>query len=105
MSIITAWIFLSFAGLLEALWAVSLKLSEGFTKVIPTIMVIILTVLIFYILAKVMKVLPTSIAYAAWTGISIICVTAIEYSFFSLEMSWIKIFSIILIIIGIIGLK
>ncbi|QDF29451.1 DMT family transporter [Halarcobacter anaerophilus] len=105
MSITLAWTVLIIAGVLEALWAISLKLSDGFTKLFPTVMIVVFTILIFYMLSKVMKVLPTGIAYCVWTGISILCLTAIEYFFFGIQMSWIKIFSIFLIIIGIFGLR
>jgi quaternary ammonium compound-resistance protein SugE len=100
-----AWGYLIIAGLLEALWAMGLKFSEGFTKPLPTIITFILVALSFFLLSKSMKVLPVSVAYAVWCAIGIVSLVIIEYIYLKTNLNLQKIGSIILILIGIIGLK
>ena len=69
-----AWSYLVFAGLLEVLWAMGLKFSEGFTKPMPTIITFILVILSFFLLSKSMKVIPVSVAYAVWCAIIFILI-------------------------------
>ncbi|AUX90361.1 MULTISPECIES: quaternary ammonium compound efflux SMR transporter SugE [Acinetobacter] len=64
-----AWIILVFAGLFEIVWAYSMKLSEGFTKLTPSIFTIVFMVLSFVLLAYAMRTLPLGTAYTIWTGI------------------------------------
>ncbi len=64
-----AWIFLFFAGLLEVVWAYSMKLSVGFTKPFPSIVTIVAMFASFGLLAMAMKSLPLGTAYTIWTGI------------------------------------
>lgn len=106
MSITTlAWVYLIIAGLLEALWAMGLKFSEGFTKPMPTIITLVLVFCSFLLLSKSMKVLPVSIAYAVWCAIGIVSLVIIEYFYLGVELNFQKILSIGLIVIGIISLQ
>jgi quaternary ammonium compound-resistance protein SugE len=100
-----AWIYLIIAGLLEAFWAIGLKFSEGFSKPIPTLITILLVVSSFFLLSKAMEVLPMSIAYASWCAIGIATLVLIEYFFIGTELSLGNIISILLIMVGIIGLQ
>lgn len=100
-----AWSYLVIAGLLEALWAMGLKFSDGFTKPIPTIITFILVISSFFLLSKSMKVLPVSMAYAVWCAIGIISLVIIEYFYSNTDLNLQKIASIFLIIVGIVGLK
>lgn len=67
-----AWIVLLFAGLFEIVWAYSMKLSEGFTKLTPSLITLFFMVLSFGLLAYAMKTLPLGTAYTIWTGIGAI---------------------------------
>lgn len=67
-----AWIVLFFAGLFEIVWAYSMKLSEGFTKLTPSVITIFFMILSFGLLAHAMKTLPLGTAYTIWTGIGAI---------------------------------
>ena len=100
-----AWSYLFIAGLLEALWAMGLKFSDGFTKPLPTAITLILVVCSFFLLSKSMKVLPVSVAYAVWCAIGIVPLVVIEYFYSNVDLNLQKIGSIFLILIGIIGLK
>ena len=67
-----AWVILIFAGIFEVVWAYSMKLSEGFTKLTPSIVTVIFMLLSFALLAYAMRTLPLGTAYTIWTGIGAI---------------------------------
>ncbi|WP_018184011.1 quaternary ammonium compound efflux SMR transporter SugE [Kaistia granuli] len=64
-----AWIYLIIAGILEVVWAFSMKQSEGFTKLIPTIVTLVMMIGSFGLLSISMRTLPLGTAYTIWTGI------------------------------------
>ena len=64
-----AWIYLFIAGLLEIVWAFSMKQSEGFTKLGPSLVTLVAMVASFGLLSASMKTLPLGTAYTIWTGI------------------------------------
>ena len=66
---IMAWIVLVLAGIFEIVWAYSMKLSEGFTKLAPSAITLIFMILSFGLLAYAMRTLPLGTAYTIWTGI------------------------------------
>ena len=67
--VVMAWILLIFAGLFEIVWAYAMKLSEGFTRLTPSIITIVFMILSFALLAYAMRTLPLGTAYTIWTGI------------------------------------
>jgi quaternary ammonium compound-resistance protein SugE len=64
-----AWLFLLIAGLLEIVWAFTMKLSQGFTRGVPTAVTMLAMVASFVLLSIAMKTLPLGTAYTVWTGI------------------------------------
>ena len=64
-----AWIFLFFAGLLEVVWAYTMKLSRGFTRPLPSVLTFVAMAASFALLSVAMKSLPLGTAYTIWTGI------------------------------------
>ena len=64
-----AWIFLFFAGLLDVVWAYTMKLSLGFTKPLPSVLTFVAMAASFALLSVAMKSLPLGTAYTIWTGI------------------------------------
>ena len=64
-----AWIALLLAGLLEIVWATSMKLSHGFTRLTPSLVTLVAMALSFWLLSVAMRTLPLGTAYAVWTGI------------------------------------
>jgi len=64
-----AWILLTFAGLLEVVWAFSMKQSAGFTRLLPSVVTLVAMIASFALLALSMKTLPLGTAYTIWTGI------------------------------------
>ncbi|SPL72606.1 DMT family transporter [Acinetobacter stercoris] len=67
-----AWAYLLLAGIFEIVWAYSMKLSEGFTKLTPSVITIFFMILSFGLLAAAMKTLPLGTAYTIWVGIGAI---------------------------------
>ena len=67
-----AWIVLILAGIFEIVWAYSMKLSEGFSRIGPSIITLIFMILSFALLAYAMRTLPLGTAYTIWTGIGAI---------------------------------
>ena len=99
-----AWFVLIVSGLLEAGWALSLKASDGFSRLWPSVAFIVLLVASMGGLAWSLRTLPVGVAYAVWTGVGA-SVTAI------VGMAWLgeavtvgKIVSLVLIVAGIVGL-
>jgi quaternary ammonium compound-resistance protein SugE len=69
---VMSWIYLVSAGLLEVVWAYSMKQSDGFTRLIPSSITIVAMIASFGLLALAMRTLPLSTAYTVWTGIGAI---------------------------------
>lgn len=64
-----AWAYVLIAGILEVVWSFSLKASDGFTKLLPSVATVFFMILSFVVLSQGMKSLPLGTAYAVWTGI------------------------------------
>lgn len=100
-----AWIYLLIAGLFEIGWAIGLKYTEGFTKLWPSVITIVTMILSFYFLSSVVKTIPIGTAYAIWTGIGAVGTAILGIILFGESKEFIRIFFILLIVIGIVGLK
>ena len=100
-----AWIYLFIAGLFEIGWAVGLKYTDGFTKLWPSVITIVIMILSFYFLSSAVKTIPIGTAYAIWTGIGAVGTAILGIFLFGESKEFIRLFFILLIIIGIIGLK
>ncbi|MBK9247162.1 MAG: quaternary ammonium compound efflux SMR transporter SugE [Ignavibacteria bacterium] len=99
------WVTLIIAGLLEIGWAVGIKYSEGFTKLIPSLLTVIGMILSFFFLSISLKTLPLGTAYAIWTGIGAIGTAVLGIVLFQEPRDIARILCILLIVVGIIGLK
>lgn len=100
-----AWIYLFIAGLFEIGWAIGLKYTEGFTKLWPSVITIATMILSFYFLSSAVKTIPIGTGYAVWTGIGAVGTAILGMILFNESKELIRIFFILLIIIGIAGLK
>lgn len=101
----TSWIILVIAGLLETGWAIGMKYSEGFTKLMPSVFTIVTMTVSVFMLAFAMKSLPVGTAYAVWTGIGAVGTVVMGIMLFGDSTSPARVFCVALILIGIIGLK
>lgn len=100
-----AWIYLSIAGLLEILWAISLKHSDGFSNLRWSLWTVVGMIASFYFLAQSLKTIPVGTAYAIWTGIGAAGTAILGIILFSESAALPRIACIGLILAGIIGLK
>jgi len=100
-----AWIYLFVAGLLEIFWAVSLKYTDGFSKLWPSVTTGVGMVASFYFLAQALKTIPIGTGYAVWTGIGAAGTAILGIILFSESASLSRLACIGLILAGIIGLK
>jgi len=99
------WIILFIAGLFEIIWAVGLKYTEGFTKPVPSILTIIAMVISMGLLSYSVKHIPVGTAYSIWTGIGAVGTAIMGIILFQESKELIRMFFILLIIVGIVGLK
>lgn len=100
-----AWIVLMLSGVLEAGWAISLKLSDGFSRLWPSVVFLVLAPLSFAGLAWAMRVLPAGPAYAVWTGIGAALTAVVGMLWLGDGVTVFKIVSLLLIVAGVIGLN
>ena len=100
-----AWIFLVLAGLFEILWAIALRYSEGFTKFVPSAITLAAMGASVVFLGLSLKVLPLGTAYAVWVGIGIVGVAVLGIYLFDEPATLLRIASMMMIAVGIIGLK
>ena len=100
-----AWLLLFIAGLLEVGWAVGLKYTEGFTKLVPSVLTLTSMTASVGMLALALKTLPMGTAYAVWTGIGAVGTAILGIYLFGESADLPRLASIGLIVAGIIGLK
>ena len=100
-----AWTYLFFAGILECIWPIALKESDGFTKIPATSVALVTGLISLLLLSFAMKDLPISTAYAIWTGLGATGVTIIGVFYYGEPASMSRVVSISLIITGIVGLR
>lgn len=100
-----AWIFLSIAGLLEILWAISLKHTEGFSDLRWSVVTVVGMIASFYFLAQALKTIPVGTAYAIWTGIGAAGTAILGIVLFAESSALPRLFCIGVIVAGIVGLK
>jgi quaternary ammonium compound-resistance protein SugE len=105
MSAGQAWAVLFVAGLLEIVWALGLKASEGFTKWVPSLIVVVAAAASFWLLALAMRVLPAGTAYAVWTGIGAAGTALLGMLLFGESAGALRLACIALIVAGVLGLK
>ena len=99
------WLYLFLAGALEITWAVAMKKSNGFTVIIQSIITGVGYIASAVFLAIALKQLPLGTAYAMWTGMGIVGTTLLGIFLFNEKLSVPQVVCVILIVIGIAGLK
>jgi len=99
------WIYLIIAGLLEIAWAIGLKYTEGWTRIVPSVLTAAGMIASFYFLSMALKTLPIGTAYAIWTGIGTVGAAILGIILFDEPRDFLRILCILLIVAGIAGLK
>lgn len=100
-----AWLMLFAAGLLEVVWAFSMKLSAGFTRPLPTAITLGAMVASFALLAASMKTLPLGTAYAVWTGIGAVGAFLLGIAVLGESMNPLRVAAAVLIVSGLVLMK
>jgi quaternary ammonium compound-resistance protein SugE len=99
------WVYLVIAGVLEVVWAYSMKQSDGFTRLLPTIVTITTMLGSFALLALAMRTLPLGTAYMIWTGIGAVGAFAVGIVMLGEAVSPLRVASAVLIVAGMVMMK
>ena len=99
------WLYLIVAGVLEVCWAIGLKYSAGFTKLIPSIFTLITLALSMVLLSKAAQTLPIGTAYAVWVGIGALGAAILGIFLFHEAVTPLRVLFLVMLLSSIIGLK
>jgi quaternary ammonium compound-resistance protein SugE len=100
-----AWLLLIVAGLLEVVWAFSMKASDGFTRLVPTAVTFVAMIASFGLLASSMRTLPLGTAYTVWTGIGAIGAFAVGIIALGEPLGLLRLTAAVLIVMGLVMMK
>ena len=100
-----AWIILIIAGLFEIGWAVGLKFTDGFTRLVPTGLTLMSMIISLGLLGLALRTLPLGTAYAVWTGVGTVGTAILGIALFGEPAQAMRLVCIGLIVAGIVGLK
>jgi quaternary ammonium compound-resistance protein SugE len=100
-----AWTYLFFAGLFEVAWAIGLKYTAGFSRIVPSLLTIAAMAISLALLGLALKSLPVGTAYAIWTGIGAVGTAALGIYLFSEPATTMRLLCIGMIVAGIVGLR
>ncbi|MFT5504795.1 MAG: quaternary ammonium compound-resistance protein SugE [Gammaproteobacteria bacterium] len=100
-----AWLYLIVAGLFECGWAIGIKYTDGFTKMVPSLLTISALAISIWLLSIAMKTIPVGTAYAVWAGIGAVGVTMLGMILFDESRDIMRIVCLLLIVSGIVGLN
>ncbi|MBX3650931.1 MAG: quaternary ammonium compound efflux SMR transporter SugE [Burkholderiales bacterium] len=101
----TPWILLLVAGLFEVAWAIGLKYTDGFSRLVPSVLTLAAMVVSVWLLALALKGIPVGTGYAVWTGIGAVGTAILGIVLFSEPATAARLACIGLIVVGIFGLK
>lgn len=100
-----AWLLLVIAGLFEVVWAFTMKQSEGFTRLWPTVVTLVAMLVSFGLLSWAMRSLPLGTAYTIWTGIGAVGAFVVGIVFLGETASALRVFAALLIVSGLLLMK
>jgi quaternary ammonium compound-resistance protein SugE len=100
-----AWTLLVIAGLLEIVWAIGLKYSEGFTRPRASALTIVAMLASFFLLSRALQTIPVGTGYAVWTGVGAAGTAVIGMAVLGEAATAARVLCLSLIVLGIIGLK
>jgi quaternary ammonium compound-resistance protein SugE len=101
----TGWLALAAAGLMEIVWTLGLKYSNGFTRLVPNLVTVVAVPLSFIFLGLSLKSVPFGVAYVIWAGIGAAGAVAAGMVLFEEPVDAVRIFYLALIVTGTVGLK
>ena len=100
-----SWTYLFVAGLLEIVWAIGLKYTEGFTRLWPSVVTIVAMIASVWFLALALRTIPVGTGYAIWTGIGAVGTAILGIVLFAEPATAARLICIGVIVAGIVGLK
>lgn len=100
-----AWVMLVIAGLFEVGWSIGLKYTEGFTRVVPTVLTLVALSASMVLLSLSVRTLPIGTAYAVWVGIGALGAAVLGIVLFHEPVTPARVFFLALLLVAIIGLK
>ena len=100
-----SWLYLLIAIVLEVCGTTSMKLSEGFTRLAPSILMFVFYLASLAVLNLALKEIPVSVTYAVWAGVGTALIAVVGVAWFGEPISPVKAGSILLIILGVVGLN
>jgi len=100
-----AWFFLAIAGAFEIAFTTAIRFTDGFTKVLPSLAVLVLATISVYFVSKAAEIIPLGTAYAAWGGIGAIGTVVIGIFYFGEPATFWRLFFLSTLIASIAGLK
>jgi len=101
----TAWLIILASGLLEVVFSVSMKLSDSYTRMVPSVLSIAAAILSVWLMSLTLKVIPVGTAYAVWAGIGAAGTAIVGMLFFQEPASLARIGCISVVVAGIVGLQ
>lgn len=104
LSVNHAWFVLSCAIIFEVCGTTSMRLSEGFTRLAPSILIFVFYAVSFLLNTMVIRALGLSVVYAVWSGVGTVLTSAIGYLYFKEPVTAMKLASTALIVLGVVGL-
>ena len=99
------WVILVLAGLFEVAWAIGLKYTDGFSKLVPSALTVAAMIASVVLLGLAMKQLPVGTAYAVWTGIGTVGTVILGIALMGDPATPLRLVCLSLIVLGIAGLK
>ena len=99
-----SWLYLILAIIFEVAGTTLMKLSNGFTKLVPSVMMFVFYILSLVVLTYALKKFDVSVAYAIWAGVGTALITIVGFIFFKEPITLMRIGSVLFIIIGVVGL-
>jgi len=100
-----AWIYLVIAGVLEIVWAFYMKQSQGFTRIVPSVVTIVTMIASFTLLSLSMRTLPLGTAYTIWTGIGAVGAFTVGILVLGEQATAMRLFAALLIVSGLVTMK
>jgi len=100
-----SWIYLLIAGVLEIVWAYSMKQSQGFTRLMPSLITLITMLGSFWLLAAAMRTIPLGTAYTIWTGIGAVGAFLVGIALLAEPVNTMRVVAALLIVSGLVLMK
>jgi len=100
-----AWVYLVIAGLLEIIWALAVKQSEGFSRLVPSVITLVALIASFTFLAQATRTLPLGTAYTIWTGIGAIGAFLVGITLLGEQANPMRLAAATMIVAGLVTMK